>query len=225
MNHTEASQSRNVSITVAGEPMLLLPQRAAFWPAGQTLLVADLHLDKCEVMRSHGLPIPRAVLDEQLTRLDAAILATAARRIIIVGDLLHAPAGLTGPMVEHFAAWRSRSTIEIAVVPGNHDRALSRIASAWRLTILPTPHIEGPFAFVHDPAHCPRRASVYYWAGHLHPAVTLRRGNDSLKLPCFHLKEKLGLLPAFSAFTGGSPIARDARARVFGIADNQVIEC
>src|SRR2546421_6006829 len=95
-------------LTVAGEPMLLLPHRAAYWPAARTLLVADLHLDKCEVMRSHGLPIPRALLHEQIARLDHAVRATGAQRVLIVGDLLHASAGLTGPMVETFAAWRAQ---------------------------------------------------------------------------------------------------------------------
>jgi DNA ligase-associated metallophosphoesterase len=210
-------------LTIAGEPILLHPHRAAYWLSTRTLLIADLHLDKCEVMRAHGLPIPRALLDEQITRLDNAIRATQAQRVLIVGDLLHAPAGLTGPMVETFAAWRAATPIDIAIVPGNHDRALSRIAESWRLTILDSPHLEGPFAFIHDPAHAPRLPH-YAWAGHLHPAAVLRRAGDSIKLPCFHLTPRLAILPAFSTFTAGGALDRTSEDRLFAIADSQVIE-
>src|SRR4029453_9621770 len=52
-------------------------------------------------------------------------------------------------------------------------------------------------------------------AGHLHPAVTLHgRGGDSVRLPCFWIRERLVVLPAFGAFTGGASIRRDSRARV-----------
>jgi uncharacterized protein len=208
---------------VAGEPILLLPHRAAYWPATRTLLIADLHLDKCEIMRSVGLPIPRALLEEQITRLDAAIQATNAQRVLVVGDLLHAPAGLTGPMVERFAAWRAAAPIEVAIVPGNHDRALARIADAWRLTILSAEHTEGPFTFVHDPAHRPRNAA-YAWAGHIHPTITLRTAADAMKLPCFHLTPRMAVLPAFSAFTAGAPAKVARTDRVFAIANATVVQ-
>jgi DNA ligase-associated metallophosphoesterase len=211
------------AITIACEPILLLPHRAAYWPKARTLLIADLHLDKCEVMRTHGLPIPRALLDEQIARLDNAIRATQAQRVLIVGDLLHAPTGLTGPMVDTFAAWRTKNPIDIAIVPGNHDRALSRIAEAWRLTILDSPHLEGPFAFVHDPSHAPRLPH-FAWAGHLHPAAVLRRAGDSIKLPCFHVTPRLAILPAFSTFTAGGALDHGREDRLFAIADGTVLE-
>jgi DNA ligase-associated metallophosphoesterase len=213
----------SAAITIAGEPIMLLPHRAAYWSSTRTLLVADLHLDKCEVMRANGLPIPRAILDEQIARLDAAIRATLARRVLIVGDLLHAPAGLTGPMVDHFAAWRATTAIDIAIVPGNHDRALTRVAQAWRLTLLPALYEEGPFAFLHDPADRHPRTKLFCWCGHIHPAIVLRRAGDSLKLPCFHITPRIGILPAFSTFTAGGPIDRARDDRAYGIADGHVI--
>jgi uncharacterized protein len=214
----------SATITIAGETVVLLPHRAAYWPAASTLLVADLHLDKCEGMRAHGLPIPRGLLEEQIARLDAALRLTGARRVLIVGDLLHAPAGLTGPMVECFGGWRAGVAVEMAIVPGNHDRALARVAEVWRLAILPSPYNEGPFAFVHDPDHRSAGRGVYCWSGHVHPAVVLRRGGDSIKLPCFHLGARLGILPAFSTFTVGGRVGRDRSDRVFGIAEGCVVE-
>jgi DNA ligase-associated metallophosphoesterase len=212
------------AVAIAGESVLLLPHRAAYWSNSRTLLIADLHLDKCEVMRAHGLPIPRALLEEQISRLEEAIRATGAQRVLALGDLLHAPAGLTGPMVQRFAAWRTATPIEIAIVPGNHDRALARVAQAWRLTTLPSPHTEGPFAFIHDPDQRPARSKSYYWSGHLHPAITIRRAGDSMKLPCFHIGARTAVLPAFSTFTAGGPIDGGNKGRIFGIAGESVLE-
>jgi metallophosphoesterase superfamily enzyme len=127
-------------------------------------------------------------------------------------------------MVERFAAWRTATTIDTAVVPGNHDRALARVADAWRLTVLPSPHSEGPFAFVHDPEDRPPRAKSYFWSGHLHPAVTLRRAGDSMKLPCFHIGPRAAILPAFSTFTAGGAVDRSGTDRVFAIASGTVLE-
>jgi len=38
--------------------VVLLPERAVWWPATRTLLVADLHLGKCETLRANGAPMP-----------------------------------------------------------------------------------------------------------------------------------------------------------------------
>ena len=41
-------------IELAGEPMLLHAQRALIWPRRATLLVADVHLGKSDLLRRHG---------------------------------------------------------------------------------------------------------------------------------------------------------------------------
>ena len=62
-------------------------------------------------------------------------------------------------------------------------------------------------------------------AGHLHPAVTLHgRGGDSVRLPCFWIRERLVVLPAFGDFTGGASIRRDAGDRVVALAEDRLFE-
>jgi len=207
-------------ISIANEEFHLLPHRAAFWPRARTLLIADVHLDKCEAMRVQGMPMPR-LMDEQIARLDDAIRITSAQRVLVLGDLLHTPAGLTGPMVECFAAWRATSPVELALIPGNHDRGLRHVQDAWRMTILPDIYEEGPFTFTHIPAPM---AGRYVWAGHLHPAVTLRSASDSIKMACFHIGPGVAVLPAFSRFTAGGPLGRGRGDRVFGVAGDAIVE-
>jgi metallophosphoesterase superfamily enzyme len=79
---------------------------------------------------------------------------------------------------------------------------------------------EGPFRFAHHPEPAPGR---YVWAGHLHPTVRLGGGADRLRLPCFHLGREVGVLPAFSAFTGGQDVTRRAGERIYAVAERHVV--
>lgn len=207
--------------TPAGEDeVILLPHRAAFWPARHTLLVADLHLGKCAAFRVSGIPVPHGVIEESLNRLSEAIACTGAARVLVLGDLLHAPAGLTDAMLECVAAWRAACPAAIAVVPGNHDRSLQRAAECWRIDVLPELYEEGPFAFAHQPV---RRPGSFVWCGHLHPAVPIDRGRMAPKLPCFHLSPGVGVLPAFTRFAAGGMLRRGPRDRLYVIADDAVM--
>ncbi|HYE60511.1 MAG TPA: ligase-associated DNA damage response endonuclease PdeM [Phycisphaerales bacterium] len=208
-----------LQVEVAGEEVWLLPHRAAYWARARTLLIADVHLDKCEAMRVNGMPVPR-VMDEVIARLEDAVRVTGAARVMVLGDLLHAPAGLTGAMIECFAAWRASSSVELALVPGNHDRGLRHVQDAWRMTVLPEVYEEGPFTFTHVPAPM---AGRFVWGGHLHPAVTLRSSADSIKMACFHVGAGVGVLPAFSRFTAGGPLSRGRGDGVFAVAGDRVV--
>jgi metallophosphoesterase superfamily enzyme len=47
-------------------------------------------------------------------------------------------------------------------------------------------------------------------------------GRQSLRLACFRLGERISLLPAFGAFTGGYPVVRHDSCKIFVIGDEQV---
>ena len=216
-------ESENVCvIEVMGERIVLLPCRGAFWPAAGTLLIADVHLGKADALKSVGVPLPTGpMLEDQLRTIEGAMLATGAGRLLVLGDLLHAPIGLTADLVDRVAAWRKGFDFEIALVPGNHDRRIDRVASAWGLRELSAAHREGPFVFTHEPCV---HEGAFTWCGHLHPAVTLRSAADSIKLPCFHIRPAMGVLPAFSRFTAGGPVEHRERDRVFAMYGDRVME-
>lgn len=197
-----------------------MPQRAAYWPARRTLIVADLHLGKSQTLGVGGLPIPAGETGEQLERLGRAIDLSGAERLLVLGDLMHAPAGLIPELIEQVARWRALKPIPIVVVPGNHDRRLPELAAVWGLVVGPARMSEGPFDFVHEPEAAAGRYSL---CGHIHPAVRLRRAGDSLKLACFHFGRDVGVLPAFSRFTGGAAVRGEAGDGLFAIADGAVV--
>jgi len=60
-------------------------------------------------------------------------------------------------------------------------------------------------------------------AGHIHPAVRLSGDGDSVRLPCFWFSPRVGVLPAFGAFTGSATVRPREGDQVFVIADGEII--
>ncbi len=201
--------------------MQLLPERGLFWPEAGLLAVADLHWGKPESFQQHGIPLPTGVLEDDLARLSRALRTTGARRLLLVGDLVHSRRGITPAVAERITAWRAGHDVEMVLVRGNHDRHLKTLPPEWRMDVQEQHTDEGPFRFAHHPEPATGR---YIWAGHLHPVLRLNHGADRLRLPCFHLGPAVGILPAFSAFTGGADMRRRPGERVFVIADEAVVE-
>ena len=52
-------------VTIAGERLQLLPQRALLWPARALLMVADAHFGKAARFRTLGVPVPSRHLQGQ----------------------------------------------------------------------------------------------------------------------------------------------------------------
>lgn len=183
-------------------PLWLLPQRAAYCPATASLLVADVHLGKAASFRRLGVPVPEATTAGTLARLDAALDSVPARRLVVLGDLLHAAAAREGAPAAAFAAWRARhAALEVVLVEGNHDVRAGAVPEAWQVLLQPEPWALGPWSLAHHPGLA--TASGYGLAGHVHPAVRVGRGpGGGLRLPCFHFAAGGGLLPAFGEFTG-----------------------
>ncbi|NVI99269.1 ligase-associated DNA damage response endonuclease PdeM [Myxococcus sp. AM009] len=214
--------SRRCQVRIAGTLLELLPERALYWPDTGTLAVADLHWGKTESFQQHGIPLPTGVLEDDLTRLSAALTSTGARRLLLLGDLIHSRQGLTPAVVERLAVWReSHASVACVLVRGNHDRHMKTLPERWRLDVREAAIDEGPFHFAHHPEPVSGR---YVWAGHLHPMVRLGGKRDTLRLPCFQVGHGVGVLPAFSAFTGGPNVSRRAGDRIFAVAGPAVVE-
>jgi DNA ligase-associated metallophosphoesterase len=212
----------DLGIEVAGESLLLLPERAVLWERRSTLLAADLHLGKAAAFRAASLPLPGGTTSEALARLSAALERTGARRLLVLGDLLHARQGRAARTLAAVAAWREgHAGLEVVLVRGNHDRGAGDPPAEWRFECVDEPLLEPPFAFRHHPGEEP---GAYVLAGHLHPAVSLSgAGRQSARLSCFLFQERGGLLPAFGPFTGTAGVRPRAGDRVFVLAGDEVV--
>ncbi|WP_395702491.1 ligase-associated DNA damage response endonuclease PdeM [Aquabacterium sp.] len=205
-----------------GAPLQLWPQRAAFDPASGSLLIADAHIGKAQSFRRLGVPVPSGTTAEGLARLDALLAATGARRIVFLGDLLHAKRGLAPGVLAQVQAWREgHAAIEMTLVRGNHDERAGDPPPALGIACIDGPLRLGPWALQHHPEAVP---GAYALAGHVHPCVVLSgRANDRLRLPCFHFGAQVGVLPAFGGFTGMHALPRAPEDQVFAVSEDRVL--
>ena len=212
-----------VQLALAGTRLDLLPQRAAFLPEHHTLLVADAHVGKAVSFRRLGVPVPAGTTGETLARLDAALAASAAQRIVFLGDFLHSARSLAPGTLAAVLAWRERHAgLELLLVRGNHDHHAGDPPAALRMRVVDEPFALADLRLCHHPQAID---DGYVLAGHLHPCTVLGgRARQRLRLPCFHFTERCGVLPAFGAFTGMHAVQRAAGDRVFAIAEDQVAE-
>ena len=156
-----------VECTVAGERIVLLPERVMFWPARAMLFVADFHLGKAASFRRAGIPLPSGTTADNVDRLGRAIEKTRASHVVFLGDFLHSKQGRTEDTFARFAAWRgAHANVEMTLVRGNHDRKAGDPPPAWSMRCIEEGAHAGPFVLNHEPG--PARGG-YALAGHIHP--------------------------------------------------------
>jgi uncharacterized protein len=218
MNH-------DLRLTLAGESLLLLPERALLWERESALVVADVHLGKAAAFRAASLPLPGGTTSESLARLSSALVRTGARRLILLGDFFHARSGRAARTLEAIAGWRGRHPdLPVLLVRGNHDRGAGDPPPEWGFDCQDEPWIEAPFAFRHHPVAPIAAPGAYVLAGHVHPAISLSGlGRQRERLPGFIFGAAVGLLPAFGAFTGSASVRPAKGDRVFAVAGDEVV--
>ncbi|WP_306396526.1 ligase-associated DNA damage response endonuclease PdeM [Telluria beijingensis] len=192
------------TVQVAGESLLLLPEKAIYWPRERMLIVADIHFGKAAAFRALGVPVPRGTTSENLAGLDALVATHGARQVVFLGDFLHARAAHASSTQLAMLAWRQRHPgLALMLVRGNHDLHAGDPAAALGIALVDEPHAIGPFAFCHHPGV---DAPGYGLAGHVHPVYVLATRFDALRLPCFVVGSQGLILPSFGSFTGGHAV-------------------
>ncbi len=210
----------SLALTVHGETLQLLPDRALCWPARRTLVVADIHFGKDDVFRRAGMALPQGAAAEDLARLSRLLASTSSERLLVLGDFVHGALAAGDDFPIRFAEWRARHReLAIEVVAGNHDAKAARGLRDWASTLRwhaeesqETPfvfrHSDGPGVFGSDLARgaaaLPAGAGVFALAGHLHPVARLPvPGGRGLRVPVFWRRAEALILPAFGRLTGG----------------------
>jgi DNA ligase-associated metallophosphoesterase len=211
------------TIEVGGEPLTLLPEKAAFLPESRALLVADAHIGKAISFRLLGVPVPGGTTAETLGLLSRLVARHEAQRIIFLGDFLHSERSRRAATFGALRQWRDEHAgLGLTLVRGNHDDRAGDPPRALGFEVVDEPLAVGGLSLCHHPA---ARDGGYVLAGHLHPCVHVAgRAFDRLRLPCFWFGPRVGVLPAFGAFTGMHAVRPGAGDRVFAVADGQIAE-
>ncbi|MGD9809781.1 MAG: ligase-associated DNA damage response endonuclease PdeM [Sphingobium sp.] len=187
----------------------LLGCGAAWWPEQETLLVADLHLEKARFFAGTGQFLPPHDSYETALRLAERVKQTGARRIICLGDSFHDGEGASHLEARAGDVLRSLATrAEWIWVTGNHDVSavfpFGRAVAEVRLGGIDLRHEV-------DPA-----ATGPEISGHFHPKLRLQHRGRNLVRRCFLTDGTRLIIPAFGALTGGLDARHPAIHAVLG---------
>jgi DNA ligase-associated metallophosphoesterase len=211
-----------MKVELAGEPVVMMPEKALYLPNQKTVLVADLHLGKVNHFRKAGIAVPPRANDKNTTLLIEAINRTKPDRVIFLGDLFHSH---YNDEWESFGQIRKHFTeCSFELVMGNHDILGAHQYQQKSLQVYPQELKIGPWILTHEPL---KEISTdgYNLAGHIHPGVYLKgTARQSLLLPCFYFGAKQGILPAFGSFTGLARVLPKKNEHVYAIAENRILK-
>lgn len=213
-----------LSHIIGNDHFILSGERALYWETEKTLIVADLHVGKTGHFRKSGIAVPAAVYKDDLHRLLAQLLFFKAERLIIVGDLTHSIANLE---LDLFRKWRKDfHSLDVHLAKGNHDILDDKWYEEAAIRVHNDPFQINSFFFVHDINQQPLvlEPHQYAFAGHVHPAVTIRgKGKQSLRFPCFHFAKNYCILPAFSKFTGTYSVEKKKGEFIYALLENEIM--
>ena len=217
------SGTATVTLEVAGNTLMLLPERVVFLPESDTLLVADAHLGEATSFRQQGVPVPSGTTHETLSVLTGLIHRLDVRRVVFLGDFLHSARSLAPDTFVTMLRWRElHSALELTLVRGNHDDRAGDPPALLDIQPFDEPLPLRGLALAHHPRPM---AGAFVLAGHLHPCISVGgRAHDWHRLPCFWFSDRVGVLPAFGAFTGMQAIRPQRGERVFAAAPDRVFE-
>jgi DNA ligase-associated metallophosphoesterase len=201
----------DIEVALDGQELCLMPERAVYWPVRRWLLVADTHWGKCQTFRDAGSALPIGPLQADLERLRNAAMRVQAERVVVLGDLVHGRSSLAECIDGLIRQWRATLPCELSLVPGNHDRVMTRhrgpeLLERWGFGLLPPRVDVHGLTLTHEP---PIIAGQLTLCGHVHPTVRMRGRGESMKLPCFWHDAEYGgfVLPAFSSLVDGARVA------------------
>ncbi len=197
------------SFALAGEALAALPSGALWWPAGALLCVSDLHFGTAARQARFGAaPLPPYEVRETLAQLDADLAATAARRVVCLGDSFD-DAGASARLDADDRLWllRLMAGRDWTWIAGNHDPAPLDLPGAHRAAL-----VAGALTFRHIAQADAGPGEV---SGHYHPKARLP-GAPGFRRPCFLIDGARAILPAYGRFTGGLDCTAPALCDLMG---------
>ena len=180
------------------------PSGALWLPALRTAIIADAHFGYGWAQRRRGELGPLRD-DVAPKRILAVIDELQPERVVLLGDIVHAPK--PAPEERELVAAILRGVAEraeLVLVRGNHDRGFMKdfetpLVESWEA---------GGLVAVHGDV-LPSGGRDHVVAGHWHPAWEIRDASGvSHRFPVFACGERLTVLPAFSPFAAGLDLAK-----------------
>lgn len=202
--------SRAKRISLGGVDLLPDLLGALYVPDFETLLIADLHLEKASSLARRGVHLPPYDTRSTLETLRLSIEWSRPRRVVFLGDSFHDPEGASRLDADDRRTLATiLSDLDVVWLVGNHDPVPAPELGGRSGTMLAL----GPLVLRHAPS-TPLNGE-YEIAGHLHPAAALAQRGRLIRCRCHAGDERRIVMSAYGSFTGGLSVASDAFAPVF----------
>lgn len=179
------------AFTLAGTHLHALCSGALFWPGESLLIVSDLHFGKSDrLARRGGTLLPPYETQATLTKLDADIEATQARRILCLGDSFDDTTAADTLDTDN-KLWLTRLMAgrDWTWISGNHDPGPLDLGGTHRAELR-----LGTLTFRHIAT-----AGTAEISGHYHPKARLA----GQARRCFLIDDARVVMPAYGTYTGG----------------------
>ena len=200
----------------------LLPEKAVFLPAFNTLCIADWHLGKAAHFRKAGIALPQPDLSLEFDKLSQLIDRHQAKQVVLLGDIFHSSLNKDWVHFEKFI--QAHTHVSWTITMGNHD--LPGKAKFASLGIHATDEFilgNGIICTHHPLAQVSE--NFLNIAGHIHPGCEIHApARQKFKLPCFYYSRSVLTLPAFGGLTGLFIIKPDEHDQIFPIIGDEVKE-
>lgn len=210
------------TVTILGNTLQLLPEKAIYIEQLKTLLVSDVHLGKSETFQSLGVPISNAVNQVTLNRLQTVCDRFELEYLFILGDLFHSKHALVDEVLVGWFDFLQAVNASVQLIVGNHDRALvSQLEQLSISCILDAIQIDN-LMLSHEPTPQQNHLNI---CGHIHPCVRLKTKLDQLRLPCFYLEDSQNvlILPSFGEFTGGYEVPLTSGTTAYVVVETAIV--
>ncbi|HUU25711.1 MAG TPA: ligase-associated DNA damage response endonuclease PdeM [Methyloceanibacter sp.] len=205
----ETAPSLRWHLTIAGHTLQPLVAGALYWEAEDTLLVADLHLEKGAAFAALGMLLPPYDTRSTLSRLGKIIAKVNPSRVVALGDSFHR-SECADHLVEDDLAFllELQNGRDWYWICGNHDPHLPACIGG---TVCGTLTMSG-VTLRHEPSE---DASAPEIVGHLHPVARISRRGTVVRRRCFANDGNRLVMPAFGAYAGGLNVLHEAFQPLF----------
>ncbi len=214
MTARREARDGGTQIRLNGAVLTADPSGALLWPARQTLVVADLHLEKGSAFAARGQLLPPYDTRTTLGRLEAVIGKHRPKRVICLGDSFHDDgAGERLAAADRARLRRLTAGCDWVWIEGNHDPEPPDDLGGRIEAEL----IDAPLAFRHRARTNGAGPGVVVGevSGHWHPKAAVHLPPKRISAPCFVSDGRRLVLPAFGAYTGGLNVLDPAVSGLF----------
>jgi len=204
------------------ELIQLLPEKVAFLPHHQTLVVADIHLGKASHFRKEGIMIPLPVNCPDLKCLGELLDSLVPTTVVFLGDLFHSSLNDEWEDLKDFLC--GYPDVRFVLTKGNHDILPSSVMEETCIEVLPELEVGPHLVLTHEPLIDVPEEKLNI-VGHIHPGVLIKtKGRQNYRLPCFYHQDQCLILPAFGQLTGLHILKKTAETKIYPVLLDEVIE-